>query len=276
MRAKIYYQYGSLNSRPILDAVKQGLEKHGHTVVDSGEDLAVIWSVLWQGRMQMNQQVYDACHKKGIPVLIVEVGNLKRNHTWRLSLDNINGHGFFANDRDLDPNRPKKLGLALNEPKINRKPHIVLACQHRKSLQWQGQPDTEQWVRNMIEKIKKYTDSKIIVRPHPRNPLRLSIPNITIENPKKIKDSYDDFDIDYDCHCVINHNSGPAVQAAIFGTPVICDTSSLAYPVSDQLENIENPQLPDRTEWFNRLCHTEWTVDEIRQGIPIARLFDKK
>jgi hypothetical protein len=71
---------------------------------------------------------------------------------------------------------------------------------------------------------------------------------------------------------VINHNSGPAVQAAINGTPTICDPSSLAFPMSEKWENLENPQLPNREDWFLKLCHTEWTVDEIAQGIPINRL----
>jgi hypothetical protein len=71
---------------------------------------------------------------------------------------------------------------------------------------------------------------------------------------------------------VINHNSGPCVQAAIKGTPVICDKSSLAYPMSEKWENLENPLLPDREEWFLKLTHTEWTVEEIAQGIPIKRL----
>jgi len=84
--------------------------------------------------------------------------------------------------------------------------------------------------------------------------------------------TYDDFDIDYGYHCVINHNSGPAVQAAIQGTPVICDQSSLAFPVSMQLNQIETPYMPDRTQWFTELVHTEWTVSEIAQGIPFLRL----
>jgi hypothetical protein len=31
---------------------------------------------------------------------------------------------------------------------------------------------------------------------------------------------------------------------------VICDASSLAFPVSEKWENLENPQLPNREEWF--------------------------
>jgi hypothetical protein len=30
--------------------------------------------------------------------------------------------------------------------------------------------------------------------------------------------------------------------------------------------------LPDREDWFLKLCHTEWTVSEIAQGIPMQRL----
>ena len=84
--------------------------------------------------------------------------------------------------------------------------------------------------------------------------------------------TYDDFNILYGYHCVINYNSGPAVQAAIQGVPVLCDSSSLASPVSTSWETLENPQLPDREEWFLKLCHTEWTVKEIAQGIPLRRL----
>jgi hypothetical protein len=53
---------------------------------------------------------------------------------------------------------------------------------------------------------------------------------------------------------------------------VVCDTSSLAFPVSEKWENLENLQLPNRQDWFLKLCHTEWTVDEIAQGIPLQRL----
>jgi hypothetical protein len=101
------------------------------------------------------------------------------------------------------------------------------------------------------------------------------LPGSQIELPKKVPNTYDDFDIDYNFHCVINHNSGPAVQAAIFGTPVICDSTSLAYPVGDSLKNIEKISLPDREEWFLKLCHTEWTRDEIAAGIPLRRILEK-
>lgn len=275
MRVKIYSQYGALNSAPVLNSVKIGLERCGHTIVDNDEDLAVIWSVLWLGRMAGNKNVYQYCKKRSIPTMIVEVGNLIRHGTWRLSLDNINGEGYFANNHDLDIERPKKISVSLQPIKEKRKDHILIACQHHKSLQWEKMPPIDVWLKSKILEIRKYSDRPIIVRPHPRNPVAFSMPGVKIEQPRKIPGSYDDFDIDYNCHCVINHNSGPAVQAAIQGIPIVCDKSSLAAPVSDILENISTPTLPDRDDWFLKLTHTEWQLSEIENGYPFIRLLNK-
>ena len=274
MRFKIYREYGALNSVPVFDALEKGIRSHGHEIVNDNEDVAVIWSVLWAGRMAGNQAVYNRCRQLGIPVLIVEVGNLVRNVTWRISLNHINGLGEFANIENLDITRPEKLGVSLKALKENRRHEILIACQHQASLQWQGQTPMAKWVQDMVFKIRQSSPRKIVIRPHPRSPFYVDTPGATMERPVRIPGSYDSFDIDYNFHCVINYNSGPAVQAVIEGVPVICDSSSLAYPVSDKLENIENISMPDRSEWFLRLCHTEWTVDEIAQGIPIQRIFD--
>lgn len=275
MKFKIYRQNGALNSGPVFDHVAAGIKRLGHSIVDSGEDVVVIWSVLWQGRMLKNKAVYDQCVKNQIPVLIVEVGNLSRNITWRLSFNNVNRDGIFANTEDLDVKRPKKLGIFLEDEKNDRRSEILIAAQHQRSLQWEGLPSTAQWVDEIVGKIKKFTDRSVIVRPHPRNPFATRSGKIQIQTPKKIQSSYDEFDIDYNFHIVINHNSGPAIQAAIKGIPVICDPSSLAYPVSETWENIENPKLKDRKGWFLELCHTEWTLDEISSGIPLDRLLKR-
>jgi len=275
MRFRLYKEYGALNSPPIFQAFEQGLKSLGHEVVDNNEDVSVIWSVLWQGRMLANKNVYKECKTLGRPIVIIEVGNLSRGNTWRISLNNINSLGEFANVDDLDPLRPKKLGIQMLPPVEKRRGDILIAAQHSHSLQWEGMPPMKLWVEQTIEKIKQYSNKRIIVRPHPRSLFPLKIPGVLLESPKKIAGSYDDFDIFYNYHCVINHNSGPAVQAAIRGVPVICDSSSLANELSGNIENINNIVLPDRDQWFLRLCHTEWTVTEISQGLPIQRIISK-
>ncbi len=273
MKFKLWREHGALNSPSIFAAVEQGLKKIGMSVVSNDPDIDVIWSVLWYGRMKPNKTIYERAKSQGRQILIIEVGNLFRGHTWRISLDHIQGQGKFGNHQDLDPDRPKKIGIPLKSPKKNRKDSILVACQHEHSLQWQGQPPMAQWASSVVERIRAISSRDIVVRPHPRSPFFLKIPGVEVVQPIKILNSYDDFNIDYGYHCVINHNSGPAVRAIIEGTPVFCHESSLAWPVSEKnWENLENLQLPDREEWFLKLCHTEWTVDEIANGLPFQRL----
>ena len=275
MRFRLYREYGALNSAPVFDAFERGVKSLGHEIVKNDENFAVIWSVLWSGRMKPNQEVYRRCIKNNIPVIIIEVGNLLRHKTWRISINNINGLGIFGNDDNFDQKRPEKLGLSLKSANTKRREEILIAAQHQQSLQWQGMPSMSAWVENVVAQLRQHTTRNIVVRPHPRSPFSVNLNNVRMLSPKIIPGSYDDFDINYDYHCVINHNSGPAVQAAVFGTPVICDPSSLAGELSGNIENIESITLPNRSEWFLKLCHTEWTTDEISQGIPLERILKK-
>jgi hypothetical protein len=272
MKFRLYKEYGALNSPEIFSAIEHGIKYAGHEITDQDEDVPVIWSVLFQGRMAANEKIYNEAIAQGKPVMIVEVGNLHRGKTWRISLDNINSSGVFSNTENLDQDRPKKIGIFLTPYQQRRRGEVLIAAQHERSLQWRGMPTMKQWTEDVVAGLQKITNRRIVIRPHPRNPFTLKISNTLLEKPKKIANTYDDFDIFYNYHCVINHNSGPAVQALIRGIPVICDKSSLAGELSNKIEDIENLQFFPREDWLIKLCHTEWTVDEIRQGIPIQRL----
>jgi hypothetical protein len=278
MKLSYFPNQTALGSEPIWRAFLQGCQKLGIELVENSmtADAAVIWSVLWYGRMMSNKHVYDTYRKQGKPVFVIEVGTLKRGKTWKISLNNINRLAAWGNEKYLDLARPAMLGLDLQQTGNLRPEFILVAAQHKHSLQWEGMPDTRTWVSGIIETLRKHTDRPIVVRPHPRN--RFSLPNLNnvrYELAQPIQGTYSEHNISYDCHCVINHNSGPGIQSIIAGTPVICDQSSLAYPMSTRYEYIENPQIPDREEWFTQICHTEWLVEEIAQGIPQARLLSK-
>lgn len=273
MRIKLYRENGALGSNVVFDALEQGFKRLGHQIVDSSEDVPVIWSVLWFGRMQPNQQIYNFFKKNNKPVMIVEVGSLKRGISWRLSLENINGDGKFNQESSLQKNRQKILGIDLKDFQLNRKSSILLLGQHDRSLQWKGLPPINEWILQKISEIRKFTDRTIVVRPHPRCRINyFSMPNVVIETTNPLPNTYSEFDINFSHHCVINHNSSTTVQAAINGIPVICDPSALAYPISCQLGDIENPYLKDRTQWFEHVLHTEWLLEEFVQGIPQERL----
>lgn len=272
MKFRTYRENGALNSPLIFDAFEQGIRASGYQLSKDHDAIPVIWSVLWNGRMAPNRSIYEQTATNRKPIVIIEVGNFLRGKTWRISLNHINSLGIFGNDEDLDFDRNNKFQIDLKPFREKRKPEILIACQHQKSLQWQGQPPVDQWVRSTISKIRQYSDRSIIVRPHPRSPFIFQEKDVVFEKPRLVPNTYDDYDIDYNYHCVINHNSGVPVQAAINGVPVMCDQSCLAYPVSMAYGDLENPVLPDRELWLTKLLHTEWSVDEIQQGIPIKRL----
>lgn len=272
IKFKLYRQFGALNSKPVFDAFENSIKHLGHQIVENNEDVPVIWSVLWNGRMLSNKNIYESARSVDKPVVILEVGNLKRNTTWRVCVNHTTRLGYFGNDIDLDADRPEKIGVRIKNFNPSRKSEILIATQHFKSQQWDRQPPINRWLDEMVAKIRENSDRKIIVRPHPRSGLQLNGKNYEIQTAKKIDKTYDEFDIDYNYHCVINFNSGPAIQAAINGTPIICDTSSLAYPVSMETKDLENPRLLERDNWLINLCHTEWTIQEISQGIPLKRI----
>ena len=275
MRLAYFPDQVAFNGRSILGAFLESAKSRGISVVENTThaDAAVIWSVLWNGRLLKNQAVFNHFRKQGKPVFILEVGALRRGHTWKVSLNNTVADGIYGQMENLDITRPERIGIGLSPIRHCRKEEILVACQHSKSHQWTNQPPTAVWLNDIVKNIRKYTQRPIIVRPHPRNPFFLKIEGTTVESPKKIPGSHHEYDLNYDYHCIINHNSGPSTMAPIQGSPIVCDSSSLASPMSGSIENIETIGLPDRHDWFLKICHTEWTEDEIRSGIPLNRLF---
>ncbi len=198
MRIKLYRQNGALGSNVVFDALEQGLKRLGHTIVSENEDIPVIWSVLWHGRMQPNQTIYSFFKKQNKPVMILEVGSLKRGTTWKVSLENINGRGQFNQTSSLIANREKLIGISLKDFQENRKSSILLLGQHDRSLQWEGLPPINQWLIQKISEIRKFSDRTIVVRPHPRCRIsNFSIPNVIIESANLLPDTYSEFDINF-------------------------------------------------------------------------------
>ena len=268
----------ALNADPVLKAFLSGCQRLGIECVSNqyDADAAVIWSVVWMGRMKQNRAVYDHYRSQGKPVFILEVGSLRRNITWKLAVNNVNGDGIFANTDNFIQDREKFLNVKLQPIKTQRKSEILIASQHQYSQQWAGMPTIDEWIGQTIEEIRKYTPRPIIVRPHPRSLTRMrSAGNVVVEIPRKIPGSYDNYNLTPDYHCIINWNSGVAIQSAINGCPVITGPSSLAHEISGKIQNIENISLPDREKWFQKILHTEWLTEELAQGIPQRRLLDK-
>ena len=262
------------NSTPVIAAILNSLRNAGITVMENSmdADAVIVWSVLWSGRMAANKQVYEHYRTRGKSVIIVDVGALYRGETWKIAVNHINGLGYYGHTENLDMDRPRKLGISL-AINLSRNPAILIAAQHRHSLQLANQ-NHEMWIMEQIEAIRQVSDRPIVIRPHPRSSLQIGTltKNITIEKPQKIANTYDSFDMHFDYHAVVNYCSGPGIQAAISGTRPIVGAYSLAAPVSVAIADLDQQYNTDRDQWLVEICHTEYTVKEIEQGLWLQRL----
>jgi hypothetical protein len=278
MRIAYFPKQVALNGSSILSAFLDGCRRHGLETVENSldADAAVIWSVLWSGRMAANQAVWSHYRSQNKPVIVIDIGALYRGETWKIAVNSITADGYYGHTENLDRNRPRKLGIsqALN---FTRNPRIVIAAQHARSQQVMGLSSMEAWIVQQAEQLRTVTDRPIVVRPHPRSPLNwaglVNLPrDIVIETPVKMANTYDSYNLAFDCHAIVNHNSGPGILAALAGTRPIVDNSSLAWPVSTTISDIEHPYTVDRDQWIVEICHTEYTQEEIAQGQWYRRL----
>ena len=278
MRVAYFPNQCAQNSGPVMQALLDSLRGCGHSVEENSwdADAVIIWSVLWSGRMAANQAVWSHYRSLGRPVIIIDVGALYRGETWKVALNSITATGYYGHKQNLDWDRPRRLGISL-AINVTRNPRIVIAAQHARSLQVVGLVSMEGWVIQQVEQLRKVTDRPIVVRPHPRSALDwaglVHLPkDVVIETPQRIDNTYDSYNLAFDCHAMINYNSGPGTQAALAGTRPIVDQSSLAYPVSIPIQDIEKSYTVDRDQWLTEICHTEYTVQEIQQGLWLQRL----
>ena len=282
MKFSLWTQYGALNSKPIFDAFREGCCALGFSTVDNSNDsdADVIWSVLFNGRMAANKAIWERNIQTSKPTIVLEVGGIKRGTTWKVGLNGINRDAFFG-DIGNSSDRSNLLNLEVKPWRTDGE-YILIAGQHDKSLQWQHMPRMSNWVIETISEIRKYTGRPIIFRPHPRCPLahiEKEFKNVYRQDPKHVTNTYDDFDMGFDnVWATISYSSNPGIHSIINGVPAFVSTHSLAYPAGndiDFLHTIEQPLMPDRTQWLNDYAHTEYTIEEISQGLPLKNLTPK-
>ena len=281
MKFRLWKEYGALNSKDVFRAFEHSCLHNGHSICNSSNisdsDVHVLWSVLFSGRMAPNKDIWTSCKRIGKPVIVLEVGGIDRGKTWKVGINGINRDAYF-NEPGQGAARAEELGLTLKPWRTEGK-YILICGQHDKSLQWQGMPRMSNWFLNTYDEIRKHTDRPIIFRPHPRcrlEHIERGLRYVERQEPKQIHGTYDDFDMQFNnVFATVSHSSNPGCHSIIQGVPCFVSPSSLAYDVAndiDFLHDIENPVMPDRTQWLNDYAHTEYTIEEIKAGIPLKNL----
>lgn len=284
MKIAVFPEYGSLNSEPVFKAFIDHLRDKNENFVlntfDNTCDVAVIWSVLWRGRMENNKKVWEFFRKHNKPVVVLEVGGIKRNTTWKMGINGINRDADFAN-QSYDDKRWPKFNIEMRPWKQTG--NVIVICgQHNTSEQWKGMPNIQNWCEEQIRIIRKYCDKPIVIRPHPRNVFQFDekkYKHVRLNLPKRDWTTYDDTDFKKVLNstwAVVNHSSNPAMEAVFNGIPVFVSQHSLSHDVGNEtVADILHPAMPSRLRWANWLSYTEWTTQEIRDGEPWARIRER-
>jgi hypothetical protein len=106
--------------------------------------------------------------------------------------------------------------------------------------------NVEDWVVKIVAKLKK-TGRPIKVRNKlSRIPLQREL---------------------HDAYCLVTHGSVAAVEAVVFGCPVITDPCSTAAPMGrTAIEDIDNLVYPDRAAWLSSVATSQFSAGEIVSG----------
>lgn len=192
-------------------------------------------------------------------------------------------NGVFPNtgiycDNNVDPSRWQKIRKHLNiELKDYRTTgdHILI-CLQRNGGWSMGNVDIQDWAVQTIETIRRHSNRPIVIRPHPGDKASKSIiqpgnPACKIKFSKAVRLSTNANLLDdlKNCWAAANYNSSPVVGAVIEGVPIFVSDpakSQSAEVANTDLTQIENPTLPDRQRWVERLSMFHWSFDEVKRG----------
>jgi hypothetical protein len=277
MKIAVFPKTSAIAGRPVMKAFIESLQGEDYVICENHErpeaDVVVMWS--WLLGMYGRDAIYNHYKRTHAKFLILEVGALRRNTSWKLAINGINRDANFGN-QSVDDKRLNLFNLQ-TQPWQDGGDHIIICGQNEKSLAW-DQGNTIDWASTVIEWIRRHTDRPIWFRPHPRFPVSFAenkSNNVHVSVPKKVQ-GYDEVDFTSalkNAYAVINYNSNPAIESVLSGVPVYVAESSLCYPVGNKIfANLDRPAKPDRSDWLKQISYTEWFVQEISQGIPWRRL----
>jgi len=276
MNVKIFFptfENGNALHAQVLNAFGAGIETSTGCRVAAGTveeciaaDIAVVFGV---GKKAVpasfdRGKILDTRTALGLNTIVLEMGYIQRDKYWAAGWNDLNGRADFLND-NMSSDRWK----LLNEPLVayNSGKHLLVCGQ----VPWDASvqhTDHIQWLSDTVYKLRKVSDRKIIVRPHPL--ADKATPSFVGSTR-----STESLDVDVsNAYAVITFSSNIGVDAILAGKAVFCDdVGSMVYGIANRtLHNINAPKYSSRDQWSNNIAYTQWTLEEMSKGLPWKHL----
>jgi hypothetical protein len=262
LRVRVYLSGNPVHDR-VLVAFAEGCPKTVELVKGwkyEPSEVAVIFGV-YKSKVPISWprgEIFRQQRSKNLDVVVLETGYINRgdgdNHHYAAGLNGLNGRADFRN-KNSPPDRAEKLQVNLKPWRSGE--HVVLCGQ----VPWDASVDHSNHVEWLRFAARKILGHHVIYRPHPKGPID-PLPGCEFSTDSLMSDLQG-------AKSCVTYNSNSAVEAAIEGVPVFAfDEGSMALPIANtQWEEIKNPKTPDRKQWLSDLAYTQWTLDEMREGL---------
>jgi hypothetical protein len=240
----------------------------------------------WHGKYMLHNK------NCGKPFIVSESEPFREHRGWlRFGWNSYRWNDADWNNDNVGPERWNRFEAATNIKFTDwHSPgdHILIMGQKEgdsslTKIYQQGYESIYNWIADQIIEIRKHSDRKIVVRPHPRNLDRgmkltmqilekLNIKNVTMSESCTRGGSQGGEGLDADlaqAHCVVTYNSLSGVEAAVKGIPVFAlDGGSMVHPIAHHnLSQIEKINYDiDLQNWKNKIAYSMWNKQDVQSG----------
>jgi hypothetical protein len=271
------------NKVMLMDNFKAGVVANGDTVIEFRENalpnqtLDAGFVLGYTLEENFRKKIINTLAMQNTPSIFVDSNVLhyaRQEHEWhRYSLSSVypdTGTYFF---RDLDPVKWETYSSWHNaglKPWRVTGDHILIFCQRPKGFNMFI--DQESWLDNTIANIRQHSDRPIMIRMHPGDGTReKQIHKIRKKHRKAVGISYHENirDALANCWCTVGINSTPNVVSAIEGIPGYIEDPQHSWAADvafTDLSLLENPPMPDRAQWVNKIANIHWSNQEVKSG----------
>ena len=271
------------NKVMLMDNFAAGVRAQGDDVVDFRDNqlpdqkLDAGFVLGYTLEDNFRKKIIDQLRLQKTPSVFVDSNILhyaRSEHEWhRYSLNSVypnSGTYFFDHLDTAKWDRFAGWHNTALKPWRTQGSHILILCQRPKGFNMFT--DQDAWLDKTVAKIRKHSSRPIMIRMHPGDGTRFKQiekiqkrygTSVTISEHENIRDAL------ANCWCTVGLNSTPNVVAAIEGIPGYIEDTTRSWAAGiafTDLAMIENPPMPDRSDWAHRIANIHWSNDEVRSG----------
>lgn len=230
-------------------------------------DIAVVFGVGKRAVPSSHRRgaiVYEHMFRQRKPIVIVERGFVKRDEYYGVALNGLNGLGYFG-PSDCPSDRWDALDTEI-KPWRTGGDYILICGQ----VPWDASvqhTDHLAWCNHVAKTIESNCDIPVRFRPHPE------VKELDYGLKSSMRSWYEDL---AGAKSVVTFSSTSSALAVLEGIPIFTlDPGSIAYGIGNK-ELTEallfEPETLDREQWAYDLAYSQWTEDEMREGLAWERL----